>query len=73
MINPLAPEIEAPARPAPRPRVLQGGAAALDIDRLRQTMAMLEDYIDGMLALEGAPGMDPSVDDIDLENRIACF
>jgi hypothetical protein len=73
MINPLAHETPALARQAPRPRVLRGGAAALDIDRVSQTMAMLEDYVDSILALQGAPGMDPWVDDVDLETRIACL
>jgi hypothetical protein len=68
MINPLAPETEAPLRP--RPRVLEGGAAALDMDRLRQTMAMLEDYVDSVMSMDGAPGMDPWVDDVDLEARM---
>jgi hypothetical protein len=45
----------------------------LDIDRLSQTMAMLEDYVDGIVALQGAPGMDPWVDDVDLETRMACL
>jgi hypothetical protein len=73
MINPLAHEIEAPPRQAQRPRVLQGGAIALDIEHLSQTMAMLEDYVDGVLALDGPPGMDPWVDDLDLETRMACL
>ena len=73
MINQLAQEIAAPARRATRPRVLEGGATALDIDRLSQTMAMLEDYVDSVLALEGAPSMDPWVDDVDLETRMACL
>ena len=73
MINPLAQENESPGRHAYRPRVLQGGAAALDIDRLSQTMAMLEDYVDSVLTLEGAPGIDPWVDDVDLETRMSCL
>jgi hypothetical protein len=71
MINRLAQEIQAPARPSPRPRVLEGGAATLDIDRIRQTMALLGDDVDSVLMLEGGPGMDPWVDDVDLEARMA--
>ena len=71
MINTLAHEIQAPTRQSPRPRVLKGGAARLDIDRLSQTMALLEDYVDSMLTLESGPAMDPRVDDVDLEARMA--
>jgi HPt (histidine-containing phosphotransfer) domain-containing protein len=71
MINTLAQEIQTPPRQSPRPRVLKGGAATLDMDRLSQTMALLEDYVDSMLTLESGPRMDPWVDDVDLEARMA--
>jgi hypothetical protein len=50
MINPYA-DRDTRSRRSFIPEVLDGGVS-LDINRLAQTMAMLEDYVDSMLAMD---------------------
>ena len=72
MIDPKELELDAPG-PAYRPRVIDGGVVGLDVERFAQTIALLEDYVDSLLAAEGPPPMDPLIDDDDLETRVSCF
>jgi hypothetical protein len=63
-------ELVTPTRPSFIPQVLEGGLA-LDIDRLTRTMAMLEDYVDIMMAMdEPLPGS-PRVEEDELRLRVA--
>jgi hypothetical protein len=72
MIDPIELEFDAPAPPY-RPRVINGGAVGLDAERVAQTMALLENYVDSFLAADGPPAMDPWIDDEDLETRVSCL
>jgi hypothetical protein len=71
MIDPIELEFDAPT-PSYRPRVIEGGVVGLDVERFAQTMALLENYADTLLAIDG-PMMDPWIDDADLETRVSCF
>jgi hypothetical protein len=71
MIDPIELEFDVPA-PTYRPRVIEGGVVGLDVERFAQTMALLENYADTLLAVDG-PMMDPWIDDEDLETRVSCF
>jgi hypothetical protein len=72
MIDPIELEPDAPA-PTYRPRVIDGGAVGLDVERFAQTIALLENYVDSLLAADGPPTMDPWIDDDDLETRVSCL
>jgi hypothetical protein len=49
---------------------LQGGQG-LDIERFAGALAMLESYVDGMLAANELPAMDPWVEDEVTDARLA--
>jgi hypothetical protein len=51
-------------------KVIQGGRE-LDLERFAETLAMLESYVDGVLAAAGLPAMDPGVDDQVVDVRLA--
>jgi hypothetical protein len=72
MIDPIELEFDVPA-PAYRPRVLEGGAAGISVEHVARTMALLENYVDSILAADGPPMMDPWIDDEDLETRVSCL
>ena len=72
MIDPIELESDAPATTY-RPRVIDGGGVGLDVERFAQTMALLENYVDSLLAADGPPTMDPWIDDEDLQIRISCL
>jgi hypothetical protein len=72
MIDPIELEFDAPATTY-RPRVIYGVVVGLDVERFAQTMALLETYVDSLLAADGPPTMDPWIDDEDLETRISCL
>jgi hypothetical protein len=72
MIDPIELELDAPA-PTYRPRVIDGGVVGLDVERFAQTIALLENYVDSLLAADGPPTMDPWIDDEDLETRVSCL
>lgn len=52
------------------PRVLEGGML-FDVERLTQAMAMLEGYVDSMLAAYEPPALDPYIDEEDIRLRVA--
>ena len=62
------------ARPATaagfRPRVLEGARFQVDVGRLEATMAVLEDYVESMLAAEEGAAMDSWLEDLDVELRM---
>lgn len=64
----LTPRVSRP-RP-PRVRVIQG-ARKLDLERFAETLAMLESYVDGVIAATELPAMDPWVDDEVMDVRLA--
>lgn len=60
---------------SPRPhrpvmRVIHGGKE-LDLERFAETLAMLESYVDGVLAAGELAAMDPWVDDQVMDVRLA--
>jgi hypothetical protein len=59
-------------QPVRRPiiRVIQGGKE-LDLERLAETLAMLESYVDGVLEAAELPAMDPWIDDQVMDARLA--
>ena len=69
MINPNN-DRETPTRPSFIPEVLDGGVS-LDINRLAQTMAMLEDYVDTMLAMDDPRPGSPSAEEESIQLRVA--
>jgi hypothetical protein len=69
MINPDS-ETETVNRPSFAPRILEGGLT-LDLERLTKTMAMLEDYVDGMLALDEPLPLDPVIEEAEIQLRVA--
>lgn len=73
MINPTELETRGERSQPYRPTVLDGGAMNIDLKRLTETMAMLENYVDSLLAAEGPPAMDPWIDDEDLATRMSCL
>jgi hypothetical protein len=62
-----------PGAPGPRPlnvRVIQG-VTELDLERFAETLAMLESYVDGVLAATELPAMDSWIDDEVMDVRLA--
>lgn len=62
-----------PGASEPRPLkagVIQGGKE-LDLERFAETLAMLESYVDGVLAATELPAMDPWIDDEVMDVRLA--
>ncbi|MEA2682562.1 MAG: hypothetical protein QOK05_890 [Chloroflexota bacterium] len=57
-------------RPRPKVRVIQGGRE-LDLELFSETLAMLESYVDDVLATNELPAMDPWVDDQAMDVRLA--
>lgn len=62
-------------QPPPTPRslkVIQGGQE-FDLAKFASTLTMLESYVDSVLAATDLPAMDPWVDDLELDARLASF
>ena len=61
--------------PLPRPRsfkVIQGGQE-FDLAKFASTLTMLESYVDSVLAASELPDMDPWLEDVELDVRLASF
>ncbi|MFY9615805.1 MAG: hypothetical protein WAT58_10450 [Candidatus Dormiibacterota bacterium] len=58
------------SQPSFIPKVLNGGLT-LDLERLSQTMAMLEDYVDAMLSLDDPLPGSAQIEEADLKLRVA--
>jgi hypothetical protein len=69
MINPK-PEQDRGPRTGFSPRILNGGLL-LDIERLTRTMAILEDYVDSMMALDEPLPQGPRIEEEELQLRVA--
>jgi hypothetical protein len=52
------------------PHVIEGGLM-FDVERLSQTMAMLEGYVESMLAAYEPPAKVPYIDEEDIRLRVA--
>ena len=69
MIN-AKPEMDTVTRPGFVPKILEGGLL-LDLERLTETMARLEAYVDTMLALDEPLPPDPQIEEYELQLRVA--
>lgn len=72
MIDPIELEFDSPSDRY-RPRVINGGALPLEVERFAATMAMLEHYVESLIVADGPPTMDPWIDDGDIDVRLACL
>ena len=57
-------------RPSFIPQLLEGGLS-LDVERLAKTMAMLEDYVDTMLAMDDPRPGSPWIEEESIQLRVA--